>query len=327
MNRLGRIGKAFRKADFWEGGGDNGGLGGHDGRSSLGGSRGTDNAPGGLGGDGRGGFGGSGGLGVDGMSLDQARSLVSNPGGFMNARADAQMAAVRAARPDTRQAFNDAWDYNSSLREAGLLSEAQEIGNQRAMFDGRIGDFEGPMAGALADKMTAAYSPRTTGLMSMVKNMFSESPKQVDTPYSALNSLISRGYAEPAEDGTGFKSTPRATWDAVKGFFGVNPLYGDEASLALGGVRSFISGDPTMGFAPSIPGIISGLISGYGTARQMDVAGVDQGERTARSGTQAGSSGGLLFDPETGYSLPSSTPSSPGLTIDPQAWFDSRRAG
>jgi len=54
------------------GGGDSGGGdSGHDGRSSLGGSRGTDNAPGGLGGDGYGGFdgGGWGGSEVDNASV------------------------------------------------------------------------------------------------------------------------------------------------------------------------------------------------------------------------------------------------------------------
>lgn len=329
MSRFDRLQRAFAKADFWDS--STGGVGGHsrggpgnssgfDGNSSYG-SNFDATSPGWGYGPTRGelGAGPAGDSSGDIGLMSFAERMIKNPGAVMNARADAAMAARRAAnQTDTRAAMNDALGLNEAKFQAGLINGAQYAANREAIFGGRVGSLTADMA----SRVTEAYSPRITGVPSLFSGMFG-TPEKVDTPYTALNSLISEGYVSPTEEG--FKATPKAAWDSVKSFFGINPVLGDAASIAKNTAVSAITGNPALGFAPSPAGVIGGMLSAYGLGRQMDTAGVRSGEGTTPSGPSSSGVGGLLFDPELGYAQVAQPPSASGIGIDPFAWFAARR--
>lgn len=321
MSRFDRLQRAFAKADFWDS--STGGVGGHsrggpgnssgfDGNSSYG-SNFDATSPGWGYGPTRGelGAGPAGDSSGDIGLMSFAERMIKNPGAVMNARVDAAMAARRAAnQTDTRAAMNDALGLNEAKFQAGLIDGAQYAANREAIFNGRVGSLTADMAGRLGE----AYSPRTTGLLGMVKGMFSDK-QDVDTPYSALNSLITKGYAAPAEDGLGFQATPRAAWDTVTGFF--SPV---KAALGV------VTGNPMMGLAPSPMSMAGGLMNAYGLGRQMDTAGVRAGQGSTSSATSTPADGTPMSDQSTGYTTISQVQTSPSAGIDPFAWFNARRS-
>lgn len=219
--------------------------------------------------------------------------------------------------------MSDALDMNEAMRQAGAITGAEYAANREGIFSGEVGN----LSGLLGERLKESYSPRTTGMISMVKNMFS-TPEKVDTPYSALNSLISSGYAEPTEEG--FRATPKS----VLGMFGglVNPM---------GVVKGLLTGNPmaAMPGPMSVLGSIPGMV---GLANQMQVAGLNtakagrpEGQAATGSGPSApaGGSNGVTgdggdfktFDPATQYAEAQTSPLVSGLTIDPYAWFASKR--
>lgn len=272
-------------------------------------------------------------------------------GGWASGRFDTPGAV--AERADPRAAMNDALGMLDAQRQAGLLDGASWKDAVERVYSGNVGDLAKYGQGALAEKLSTAYSPRTTGLMSMVKGMFS-APEKVDTPYSAMNSLITSGYAAPGEDGLGFKATPKAAWDAVKSFLDpfakvagaaiAGPFGGLLGNVAMKGIDSAVGSGQT-GMSANPVGIASGALgmaglgnvggalgmadsvaktSGIGAS--MDVAGVNRarGAQSSDAAAREGS-GGLLFDPVSGFVQSPAIANNAPQQIDPMAWFAGHR--
>ena len=243
-----------------------------------------------------------GGLMSSAMARPGAHNALSFGGGF------GQTARTETVQPN---AVAEALDMNDAMRQVGAITGDEYATNRENIFNGEVGKLNGVLASSLRD----AYSPRTTGFLSMVKNMFT-TPENVDTPYSALNSLISSGYAAPAEDGTGFKATPKATLGMLGNF-----------APTLGIVRGALTGNPAAAM-PSPMSVISGLPGAIGLANQMQVAGITPAKSSGASGDSTNSRGGGgdgVFNADAQYVASMNSPLVAGSTIDPAAWFANRR--
>ena len=211
-----------------------------------------------------------------------------------------------------QNAVAEAQDLNDAMRQLGLIDGAKFAENRENIYSGEVGKLNGLLASSLRD----AYSPRMTGLKDMFKNMFT-TPEKVDTPYSALNSLISSGYAAPAEDGTGFKATPRAALGMLSNL-----------APTLGIVRGVVTGNPAAAM-PSPMSVVTGIPSAIGLANQMQVAGITPAKSSGTSGdsvdSRGGGGGNGVFNADAQYAASMNSPLVAGSTIDPAAWFANRR--
>lgn len=325
------------------------GLGGSGGLGGIGSVGGFGNPGfGGISGFGSGfgnGIGGSGGgqqsraTGFRGYSLN-ADGTLSGPAGFDSPGFSLSRSNPANNRSGSGDAVSDALSLNDALRQAGAIRGDEFAANNENIFGGNVGNLPGLLGSGLRESL----SPRTTGIVSMVKNMFSI-PEKVETQYSALNDLISSGYAEPTAEG--FKATPKSLLGMFGGVLAQNPAKVDLSTP--GGVVGAIAKAPglvglmsgNVGAALSGPvGMLDTAVGAIGLANQMQTAGLTPGRSgtssDSTSATGGGTSGGSVssagggrdfntFDADAQYASSQESPLVSSLTIDPYAWFASRR--